>query len=321
MAHDHDHPHTTGTGFRIFLAATITLVFVIFEAGAGLLANSLALLTDAAHNLTDVLALALSFYAHRLARRPAHAGKTFGYHRAGILAAFVNSSTLVLIAFGVFHEAWVRSSSPSVVRADMLVIVGAVAFVINVLTAWLVSHGSQNDLNLRSAFLHLLGDVFSTLGAVLAGVGMWMTGYYWLDPMVSALIGLLILWNAWAIMRETLAILLESTPADVDMSLMVRDLLQEPGVLGVHDLHVWSLSRSLKMLSAHVLVGDMPVSEAALIQRRLGALLRERHGIGHSALQLECESCAPDGLYCDLSCHASKPGAGKTELVVAPPFE
>jgi cobalt-zinc-cadmium efflux system protein len=312
MAHSHEHHHPHGAhhasaGLRLALAGVITLAFVGFEAAAGWYANSLALLTDAAHNLTDALALGLSGYAHRLAGRPAHAGKTFGYHRAGILAALLNSSTLALIAFGIFHEAWGRFLAPPEVASDVLMSVGGAAFAVNLLTAWLVSHGSDHDLNLRSVFLHLLGDVFSTFGAIAAGVGIWLTGKFWLDPLASALIGLLILWNAWAILRETVDILLEATPEDIDMSLMVRDLLQVEGVRGVHDLHVWSISRSLRVLSAHVVIDDVPVSQAALLQRRLGRLVRERYAIDHSTLQLECEGCEPDALYCDITRAAPRP--------------
>lgn len=303
MAHDHGHPPHSHSkiGYRLALAGAITLGFVGFEAVAGWHANSLALLTDAAHNLTDALALGLSWYAHRLASRPAHAGNTFGYHRAGILAALVNSSTLALISFGIFHEAWGRFNAPPAVASEILMTLGAAAFIVNLVTAWLVSHGSEQDINLRSAFLHLLGDVFSTLGALAAGIGIWFTGWFWLDPAASVFIGLLILWNAWTILRETGAILLEATPDDIDMSLMVRDFLQVAGVHGVHDLHVWSISRNLRMLSAHVVIDDIPISQATLLQRRLREIMHERHGIDHSTLQLECEGCQPDDLYCDIA--------------------
>jgi cobalt-zinc-cadmium efflux system protein len=289
------------TRFRLALSLILTVAFTLFEAGAGYLADSLALLTDAAHNLTDALALALTWYAFRLADQPAHAGKTFGYHRAGILIALVNSTTLVLIAAGIFYEAYRRFLDPPAVAADILMTVGAGAFVVNLVTAWLVSHGADHDLNLRSAFLHLLGDVFSTVGAVLAGVGIWLTGLHWLDPLASGLIGLLILGNAWLILRETVDILLESTPRDIEMSTMVRDLLQLDGVRGVHDLHVWSLSRSLRVLTAHVVIDDLPLSRAAAIQREIGELVVHRYGIGHCTLQMECEGCQPDALYCDIT--------------------
>jgi cobalt-zinc-cadmium efflux system protein len=302
LSHDREHHHGHArTGLRLALAGVVTLGFVGFEAAAGWRANSLALLTDAVHNLTDALALGLSWWAHRLAVLPANSGKTFGYHRAGILAALVNSFTLALISFGIFHEAWGRFQAPPEVASDLLMAVGAAAFVVNLFTAWLVSHGHEHDLNLRAAFLHLLGDVFSTFGAIAAGVGIWLTGMQWLDPAASALIGLLILANAWGILRETVNILLESTPDDIDMSLMVRDFLQVEGVKGVHDLHVWSISKRLRMLSAHVVTENLSIAEGAEILRRLRARLRESHGIDHTTLQLECEGCDPDSLYCDIA--------------------
>lgn len=301
--HSHIHGPADGsrqTHTRLALSLFLTFGFTVFEAVAGYLANSLALLTDAAHNLTDVAALALTWYAFHLADQPAHAGKTFGYHRVGILAALVNSSTLVLIAAVIFYEAYQRFLSPPQVAADMLIAVGTGAFAVNLFTAWLVGHGSHGDLNLRSAFLHLLGDVVSTLGAVVAGIGIKLTGQDWLDPVASALIGLLILWNSWLILRETVDILLESTPRDIEMSAMVRDLMQIEGVRGVHDLHVWSLSQRLRMLSAHIVVDDMPIGQAAAIQRRVGEMAAQRYAVGHCTLQIECEDCDPDALYCDI---------------------
>ncbi len=286
---------------RLAIALVITLAFVIGEALAGFFANSLALLTDAAHNLTDVVALALSWYAVRLTAQPAHARKTFGYHRAGILIALINSTTLVLIALWIFYEAYQRLLSPPQVEEGVLIGVAAIAFVINAGTAWLVKRGSETDLNVRSTFLHLAGDAISTLGAVLAGIGIALTGMEFLDPLVSIFIGALILWNAWKIMRETVDILLESTPRDIDMSTMVRDLLRVEGVRGVHDLHVWSITQYMRALSAHVLTDDIPISAGAVIQRRINEILLHQYGVAHAALQLECAGCEPDLLYCDLT--------------------
>ena len=300
MSHVHEI-NSSSAKFRMAISSVVTLVFVGVEASAGLYAHSLALLTDAAHNLTDVLALGLSWYALRLADEPAHAGKTFGYHRAGILAAMVNSSTLVVISLGIFYEAYQRLQAPPAVGADVLIYVASMALVVNLFTAWLVHHGSDHDLNMRSAFVHLMGDVFSTLGAIVAGVTIWFTGWNWLDPVVSVLIGLLILWNAWAILGETMDILLESTPKDIDMSVMVRDFMQVEGVHGVHDLHVWSISRSLRLLSAHVVTDDLPISAAGAIQARLQDMLSHKYGVEHATLQLESERCSPDDLYCDIA--------------------
>lgn len=281
------------------LSLFITLAFVGVEAAAGYLANSLALITDAAHNLTDAAALGLSWYALNMGARPAHAGKTFGYHRVGILAALINSSTLVLIAVGIGYEAWQRIDSPSPVSADLLMGVGGIALIVNLFTAWLVSHGKEHDLNMHAAFLHLMGDVVSTVGAILAGAGIYLTGLNWLDPLASVLIGLLIVWNAWSILRETLDILLENTPRDIEMSGLVRDLMRLDGVEGVHDLHVWSLSRNLRYLSAHVVVKDRLLSDTMTIREAASDLIRQEYRISHVTLQFESMPCSPDALYCN----------------------
>jgi cobalt-zinc-cadmium efflux system protein len=175
--------------------------------------------------------------------------------------------------------------------------------IVNVVTAWLVHQGSDRDLNLRSAFVHLMGDVLSTVGAVLAGIGIALTGWQILDPLVSVLIGVLIVWNAWRIIRESVGILLESTPRDVDLDAMVDDLLTIDGVRGVHDLHVWSITQDLRSLSAHVLTDDVAISAGAAIQQQINLVLHDKYSIHHSALQLECATCKPDLLFCDLNDH------------------
>jgi len=291
------------------LSLFLTLAFVLVEVVAGLFANSLVLLTDAAHNFTDVIALALSGYALRLTTRPSNSQRTYGYHRAGILVALTNSFTLMLIALGIFYEAYQRLRQPPAVDASILIGVGSLAFVVNIVTAMLVRRGSENDLNVRSVFYHLMGDVISTLGAVLAGVVIYFTGASWLDPLVSALIGGLILFNAWGILRDTVDILLEATPRDVDMSAMVAEMKQVDGVLDIHDLHVWSLTEGLRSMSAHVLTQDISLSAGADIQTRVKEMLSRRYNIFHATLQLECAGCSANALYCDIHnvVHAHEP--------------
>lgn len=298
--HSHLETITRRTLSRLALSLGITLAFVVVEAVAGVAANSLALLTDAAHNFTDVIALALSWYAMRMTNKPAHAGRTFGYHRVGILVALFNSTTLVLIALGIFYEAYQRLLAPPPVEANILTLVAAMAFIVNLVTALLVKRGSENDLNLRSAFVHLAGDAASTFAAILAGIGIMLTGWKWLDPLVSVFIAVLILWNAWIIIREVIDILLESTPRDVDMEQIIRDLTQIDGVQGVHDLHVWSINQTLRALSAHIQTDDMTLSAGAEIQNAINKVLSDKYGIAHSILQLECVECESNLLYCDL---------------------
>jgi cobalt-zinc-cadmium efflux system protein len=304
LRHSDSHSHLgeirRHSASRMALSLFLTLAFTALEAAAGLFANSLALLTDAAHNLTDVMALGLSWYALRLTGQPSNSQKTYGYHRAGILVALVNSTTLVLISLGVFYEAYGRLLSPPPVRSQILVLVGAVALVVNVATALLIRRRGERDLNLRAVFMHLVGDVASTLGAVIAGILIYFTGANWLDPFVSLLIGCLIVYTAWGILRETVEILLESTPRDVDMSAMVNDIMKVDGVLGVHDLHVWSLTRQLRTMSAHLLTEDLPISAGTQIQDEVSRLVSERYNISHATLQLEAARDDPNALYCDI---------------------
>ncbi len=303
MAHSHSHfgDLARQTTTRIALALGCTLAFVVIEAVAGYWSNSLALLSDAVHNVTDAIALGLSWYAMRLTARPANSQKTFGYHRAGILVALANSASLVLIALGILREAYLRFLFPAAVEANILIGVGLVAVAINLGTALLVKQGSDHDLNLRSAFTHLMGDVASTIGAVIAGIVIAFTGLNWFDPLVSVLISALILRTAWGILQEAVNILLEGTPQDLDMPVLVRDLQAVSGVRGVHDLHAWSITQNLRALSAHIVTGEVSPGTHVQIRRAVNEVLSHNYNITHVTLQLESEGCDPAGLYCDMA--------------------
>ena len=288
------------TSRRLEIALLITALFVLGEAAAGIYSNSLALLADAAHNFTDALALGLSLYALRLGQRPANRRKTFGYHRAGILAALVNAATLIGISVLILYEALRRLIEPPAVEEGVIILVALVAFAMNTLIALALRQPGQRDLNVRSAFIHMAGDALSTLGVLAAGIAMALTGLRVLDPLAGILISVIIAWSSWGILRETVDILLEGTPRGIDMDAMLHDLLQIQGVYGVHDLHAWSINSNLRTLSAHVLTGDVSISAGAAIQREINQLLLQRYDIAHTALQLECEGCNPDALYCEL---------------------
>ena len=300
-AHIHSNDLSRSTIRRLAISIGLTAALVVIEAVAGHFANSLALLTDAVHNVTDVLALALTWWAFRAATKPAYSGKTYGYHRAGILVALVNAAVLAVIALAIFYDAYRRLFAPPEIKAGVLIGVGVLAVIVNLGTALLVRRGSEHDLNLRSAFVHLMGDVLSTLGAVAAGIAIHFTGLNWLDPLVSILIGLLILWNAWGILHESVNILMEATPSDVDVDAMLSDILHVQGVRGVHDLHIWSITRGLRTLSAHILTDDIPISAGTKIQEAVSETLYHNYGIAHATLQLECEGCIPANLYCDIT--------------------
>jgi cobalt-zinc-cadmium efflux system protein len=296
----HQHNGLSSTTTRLTVALAVTLAFVAIEIAGGVFANSLALLTDALHNFSDAFALGLSWWALRLSFRPANNAHTYGYHRAGILVALFNAATLIGLSLVVAFEAFQRFASPPQVEERTIVLVGALGFAINAGIAWSLSRASRRDLNVRSAFVHMAGDALSTVGVVAAGVGIALLGWNWLDPMASLLIAVLILWSGWGIVRETVDILLERTPRDLDVESLVHDIMNTEGVSGVHDLHVWSLASNMRMLSAHVLTNNMTISEGAQVQRDINDLLLNRYGISHTALQLEYLGCEPDLLYCDL---------------------
>jgi len=291
-------PASAGT--RLAAALWITLAFIAVEAVAGFAANSLALLTDAIHNLTDVMTLGLSWFALRVQGRPAGSQNTYGYHRAGIMVALFNSAGLSLMSIAVMSEAYHRFRAPVSVQAGTLVGVGIVAVLVNLGTALLVRRGREHDLNLESAFLHLAGDMFSTVAAVVVGIAIYFTGANWLDPLISVIVSLLILRAAWRLAREAVDILMEATPRDIDMTALVGDMARVDGVLGVHDLHVWSLSRGLRSMSAHIQIGDAGPHYSDEIRTEIGGLLSRRYGISHSTLQLECAGCDSPELYCEL---------------------
>jgi cobalt-zinc-cadmium efflux system protein len=285
---------------RLALSMGITMIFVVVEIIAGIFANSLVLLTDATHNLTDLFALALTGWALWIANKAADSRKTFGYHRAGILVALVNSLTLALLVVWIFFEAWKRIHTPPEVETNVLIFVGASAVLVNLVTALLIRHGIDQDLNLRSAFLHLVGDVLSTFGAVVTGIIIHFTGLNWLDALISIMISFLILWNVWGVLRESVQILMESVPADVNMDTLSKDILSVEGVRGVHDLHVWSITHSLLSLSAHLVVDDVTVSIGTKIQKSVRSMVTNHYGISHATLQLESGECISLGSNCDL---------------------
>lgn len=301
-------PEGTSTEIRLRVAVALTALFVIVEALAGYFSHSLALLADAGHNMTDTLALGLSLWTYELASQPSTERRTFGLHRAGILAALANAIVLVVIAVGILIEAYQRVRAPETVEAGPMIGVAAVAVVLNLLIALWLHAPSQHDLNVRASFVHVAGDAVSALGVAVAGVLIALTGALWLDPLVSVLIALFILWTSRGIIVDAINILLEATPSDLDARRVLAAMCEVPGVLDVHDLHLWSLSSSLRAASAHVLVQDQPVSQACDILAALNTMLAERFRIAHTSFQLETTACDPSEVFCRLvECQPSSP--------------
>ena len=291
----HIHATPAGAGakrtqsvLRFSLVATLAYVAVTFV--AGLRAHSLALLSEAGHNASDFLALLLSFAAVYLQSRPADQAKTFGYQRAGVLAAFINAATLIAIALWIAVEAVHRLSAPVAVQPRLMMIVAAAGVVMNGVIAALL-WGVARDVNLRSAFLHMAGDTLSTAAVIAGGAGILITGQNWIDPALSLVIAALILWSSLGIVRESLNILLEGTPRGLSLTAIRSAMERVEGVVNVHDLHVWSLGSNSSALACHATIAYIPPSASAVILGRLKHLLQERFGISHTTIQFEHVGC------------------------------
>jgi len=273
---------------KISLAAT--LAYVVLTLVAGLRAHSLALLSEAGHNLSDFLALGLSFVAVYFQSRPADKERTFGYQRAGVLAAFVNAATLVAIAVWIGLEAIHRLANAVTVEPRLMMGVAAAGVAMNGAIAAML-WGVARDVNLRSAFLHMAGDTLSTAAVIAGGLGILWTRQNWIDPVLSLLIAALILWSSVGIVRETLNILLEGTPRGISLEEIRAGMQAVEGVIDVHDLHVWSLGSQSRALACHVTIADIPPSESAYILENLNHVLREHFHISHTTVQFEHTGC------------------------------
>ena len=294
MTHEHDHETTPAAiGPRLLVSLGLNVLITAIEVVGGILANSLGLLSDAAHNLSDVVALALSYWALRLGRRLPTPRRTFAYKRAEILVALFNSAVLVAVSAYLIVEGIRRLADPQPVQGLTVMVVAAGGLVVNIVAALLVgSH--HRDLNLRSAFLHLIGDAGVSLGVLLSGLFVYLWGWQYADPIVSILVSLWIGRQAFEIIRATVNVLMEGTPERLDLAAVERAMLEVPGVEGVHDLHIWSISSSDLALSAHIEADDTAISEANAVLVSLKQMLWSEFGVGHVTFELEClgGSCA-----------------------------
>jgi cobalt-zinc-cadmium efflux system protein len=321
-AHDHEHHHGEGLdprpregrgarrkgpreavrggqrGLRTALA--ITLAFMVAEGLGGWYANSLALMADAGHMLTDAAALALSLFAIHVGGRPATGRRSYGFLRAEILAALANGVALIGISLAIFYEAWQRFRAPPAVNVALMTSVAAAGLVANFVSATVLARSHEGHLNVHAAYIHILGDMLGAAGAVAAGLVMRFTGWYTADPLISVLVGILILISAGKILTQSVEILLEAVPGHIELERLERELCAVEGVRSVHDLHVWTISSGVHLMTAHAVVGEHGDHHGVL--ERLSCLVRERFGIEHSTIQLECEDLSPTEVgteFCD----------------------
>jgi len=280
------------SGSRLRLALGLTVGVLLIELAGGLLSHSLALLSDAGHVLTDVFALGLAWFAVEQSKRPADKRRSYGYQRATILAAFVNAITLIVIVLAVAFEAVRRLINPEQVQGGLVIATALVGIAVNAFVL-LTLRGHTASLNLRAATLHVTGDVAASAGVVIAGAVILLTGWLYIDPLLSLAIAALIAYGAWGIVRETVNLLMEGTPRDVDLAAVTAEITGAKLVTGLHDLHVWALSSDEMALSCHIVIDDTSLGDAEHVVRDLESRLCDRFAIGHTTIQVE--SCHPCG--------------------------
>lgn len=285
----HHHHHGTANVLKWSFFATV--LFVIVEAIAGFHSGSLALVSDAGHNFTDALALVLASIGVYMQSKPADSVKTFGYHRAGVLTAFFNALTLVAIAGFIFYEAWQRFVHPQHIEEWTMFWVALAALGLNGGIMWGLHRDKDRDINIRAAFVHMLGDAVSSIGIIAGAIAIHFTGLDVIDPALSVLIGILIVWTAWDIIQESLNVLLEGLPRGMELDEVTKAMRRIEGVIDVHDLHIWSLGSSAHALSCHVLIEDMPPSESNAILQRINDVLC-KYEIHHTTVQFEHTKCS-----------------------------
>jgi cobalt-zinc-cadmium efflux system protein len=291
--HGHSHAHSHGpvgadTTRRLVFTLVLQAAYLVAEVVGGYMANSLALLADAGHMLSDVGALALSLFAIWIARLPATDRRTFGYHRTEILAALFNAATLIAISIYIFYEAWERFHDPQPVQGVLVMWIALGGLLVNGIGVWLLHAGREHNLNIRGAWLHLLTDALGNVGVIAGGLLVWMMGWNWADPAVSVLIGALVIWSSWHLLRESVGVLLEGTPPHIDVEAVRTALLEVPDVEAVHDLHVWTITSGMEALSCHVVVGGRDERRySGEILADVHDLLHQRFGLHHLTVQIE----------------------------------
>jgi cobalt-zinc-cadmium efflux system protein len=281
---------------RLWLVLAVNVALVVVQVVVGLLAHSIGLLADAGHNLTDVAAVLISLGAITLAARAPTARRSFGFHRATILAAQANAASILVVTGFLVYEAIRRLVHPDVVHGAPVVVTAAVAVAVNLIAARVLHGDHGHDLNVRSVWLHMMSDALAAVGVLVAGALIWWRGgWYRLDPVASLVVSALIAWRAVVLLRDTADVLLEATPAHLDLDELTGAVVTVEGVESVHDLHAWGLSSEVAALSAHVVLDGHPtLEEAQVVGARVKDVLRERFAIAHATLELECEHCAPD---------------------------
>lgn len=303
--HNHDHHHIEGghthdvsnlSGKKIFWVTLLNATITVAEIIGGILSGSLALLSDAVHNLSDTVAIALSYYANKIAQKPKDAKKTYGYQRAEILSAFINSAVLLAISIVLIFEAFKRFKSPESINGTLMITVAMIGLVANFISVYLLEKDSHENLNIKSSYLHLLSDTVSSVGVVAGGIAIKFWGVIWIDPLITILISLYILKETWHVIRKTVDILMQSSPA-LDYQAIKRDIEGIDKINNIHHVHSWMSNEKTIYFEAHIDMEDMLLSESELIYDKVEHYLKDHYAINHITLQAEVDKCSNKTIF------------------------
>ena len=292
----HTHDVLNLSGKKIFWVTLLNATITVAEVVGGILSGSLALLSDAVHNFSDTVAIALSYFANRIAQKPKDARRTYGYKRAEILSAFINSTVLLAISALLIVEAFKRFKSPESINGNLMIIVALIGLIANFLSVFLLEKDSHENLNIKSSYLHLLSDTVSSVGVLAGGVAIKLWGVLWIDPLVTVLISLYILKETWNVIKTTVGILMQSS-AELDYEAIKDDVEKIDKVKNIHHVHSWMINEKTIYFEAHVDMDDMPLLEAEKVCGKIEHLLKENHGISHVTLQAEVDKCDDKSLF------------------------
>lgn len=295
--HQHEDPDMSGR--RFFWVTVLNVVITIAEFIGGGLSGSLSLISDAFHNLGDSLSIVVSYFAHRLSKRPQNEANTYGYRRAQIITAFLNALALIIVCAILVIEAVRRISHPEPINGPLMLTVAVIGLAANVISAILLSAGSKNNLNMRATYLHIMSDALSSVAIIVGGILIQLFNWWWVDPLVTIAVALYIIYESLPIIKETSKILMEGSPANLDFDAIKADLLNLPDVKGVHHLHAWLIDENSIILSVHVNLRDMRISQAEVIYDQITNILKEKYGVRHVTIQAEASRGADEDIIYD----------------------
>jgi cobalt-zinc-cadmium efflux system protein len=292
--HPHEYNHQPGDvkGNRLLVVTILNFIIFLAEIAGGLISNSLSLITDALHNLSDGLAIFIAWIANKIGKRPSNSKRTFGYKRIEILAAFLNALILIAVSLYLFYEAILRILAPEPVKGLIMLIVALIGLLAN-FTAVLLLHGdAKKNINVKAAYLHLFGDTLSSVAVIIGGILIYFFGFYWVDPIITIVIGIYIIKETWTILKQTIDILMQGSPAGINLDLIRQDLEQIPGIENIHHVHIWNLDDQSVHFECHVaLIENSRISETDSIYYRIEEVLKEKHHISHLTIQFEHQLC------------------------------